>query len=413
MPYHVDAMNADCDGFAVVKDDDGTVLGCHRTQGQAERQMAALYASEADQEDDDAYEMDEERADPVAPKEDQIEGSSKNDPGSASDKSGDISLSAETETALDTKASEHNQKMTDDDRPNWTRVRVGALRSVYRRGSGAFSGSHRPGIGRAQWSMARVNAFLFLARTGRPNNPKYVGDNDLLHSDHPRYSEQKREASFSPNQAMRNEAKFGLKMREEYGRGGTEVGVARARDIANGSNLSLDTVKRMVSFFARHEVDKKGKGFTPDQEGYPSAGRIAWALWGGDPGRSWAERIVAQTRGLNTRDLDASLEWSDKQVILHETLHEIVEKTGLFEKDVSNNGAHYNQISPFSSSGIVCANCVFYMGGQKCAIVAGNILPGGICKFWIINETLLTITKQETPKRNEISEMLASWNLTD
>jgi hypothetical protein len=52
----------------------------------------------------------------------------------------------------------------------------------------------------------------------------------------------------------------------------------------------------MVSFFARHEVDKQGQGYTPDEDGYPSAGRIAWALWGGDPGRAWAEAIVDSTR---------------------------------------------------------------------------------------------------------------------
>jgi hypothetical protein len=49
----------------------------------------------------------------------------------------------------------------------------------------------------------------------------------------------------------------------------------------------------MVSYFARHEVDKQGQGWSPGEDGYPSAGRIAWALWGGDPGRSWAEEILA------------------------------------------------------------------------------------------------------------------------
>lgn len=50
----------------------------------------------------------------------------------------------------------------------------------------------------------------------------------------------------------------------------------------------------MVSYFARHEIDKQGEGWSPGEDGYPSAGRIAWALWGGDPGRSWAEAIVAE-----------------------------------------------------------------------------------------------------------------------
>lgn len=96
----------------------------------------------------------------------------------------------------------------------------------------------------------------------------------------------------TPNDGMKAEARRGLEWRKEYGRGGTAVGVARARDIANGANLPIETVRRMRSFFARHEVDKQGKGFSPGEEGYPSAGRIAWALWGGDPGQRWANSIV-------------------------------------------------------------------------------------------------------------------------
>ena len=93
-----------------------------------------------------------------------------------------------------------------------------------------------------------------------------------------------------PTEAMAEEAERGLAWREEFGRGGTEVGVARARDLKNRVNLSPETVRRMVSYFARHEVDKEAQGFSPGEEGYPSAGRIAWALWGGDPGQSWANR---------------------------------------------------------------------------------------------------------------------------
>ena len=93
---------------------------------------------------------------------------------------------------------------------------------------------------------------------------------------------------------MAAEAERGLAWREEYGRGGTEVGVARARDIKNRKNLSPDTVRRMKSYFARHEVDKQAEGFSPGEDGYPSAGRIAWALWGGDAGQSWANRKSEQ-----------------------------------------------------------------------------------------------------------------------
>jgi hypothetical protein len=93
----------------------------------------------------------------------------------------------------------------------------------------------------------------------------------------------------TPNEAMKEEAQRGLDWRNEFGRGGTEVGIARARDIVNGRDLSEETIGRMVSYFARHEVDKEAEGFRPGEDGYPSNGRIAWALWGGDPGKTWAE----------------------------------------------------------------------------------------------------------------------------
>lgn len=102
------------------------------------------------------------------------------------------------------------------------------------------------------------------------------------------------QVNLKPTAAMAEEAARGLAWREEYGRGGTAVGVARARDLKNRKNLSPRTVRRMKSYFARHEVDKQGEGFSPGEEGYPSAGRIAWALWGGDAGQSWANEKVRQ-----------------------------------------------------------------------------------------------------------------------
>lgn len=99
----------------------------------------------------------------------------------------------------------------------------------------------------------------------------------------------------TPTSGMREEARKGLEWRKEFGRGGTSVGVSRARDIING-DLSLSSIKRMFSFFSRHEVDKKAEGFKQGEEGYPSAGRIAWALWGGDAGFSWSKKKVAQIK---------------------------------------------------------------------------------------------------------------------
>ncbi len=106
-----------------------------------------------------------------------------------------------------------------------------------------------------------------------------------------------------PTEAMAEEAQKGLDWRKEFGRGGTEVGVARARQLTNRQELSADTVRRMHSYFSRHEVDKEGEGFSPGEDGYPSAGRIAWALWGGDVGQSWARN---KDRQLDKIDEEAT-----------------------------------------------------------------------------------------------------------
>ena len=98
--------------------------------------------------------------------------------------------------------------------------------------------------------------------------------------------------SFSPPEAAQNAAKLGLELRDKFDRGGTEVGVARARDLSNGRNLSKDTVQRMVSFFARHggQVDRRDAQWANKQD--PSPQWIAWLLWGGDPGRKWANSVL-------------------------------------------------------------------------------------------------------------------------
>ena len=98
--------------------------------------------------------------------------------------------------------------------------------------------------------------------------------------------------TYTPNAGMKAAARRALKWKED-GKAtgaGTPVGWGRATDIVNGSAMSLDTVKRMYSFFSRHEVDKKGKDFYNTSN--PSNGRIMWDAWGGDAGFSWSRAIV-------------------------------------------------------------------------------------------------------------------------
>tara|TARA_R110002020_G_scaffold46539_24_gene132420 strand:- start:321 stop:2063 length:1743 start_codon:yes stop_codon:yes gene_type:complete len=115
-----------------------------------------------------------------APKKDQKKGSKKNKPDSAKDDKGKITFSKKTIDKLKSKMAEHNKK------GKGSKASLGALKAVYRRGAGAYSTSHAPKMSRDGWAMARVNAFLYLLRNGRPSNPNYKQDNDLLPSSHPR-----------------------------------------------------------------------------------------------------------------------------------------------------------------------------------------------------------------------------------
>jgi len=111
--------------------------------------------------------------------------------------------------------------------------------------------------------------------------------------------------SYKPNQSMKTAANRALEWRKKYGRGGTAVGVARARDIKNGAELSESTVKRMHSFFSRHGNNKAKHYAKKMPDGGPTAWRVAWDLWGGNAGASWAKGIVNR---LDERQEDIQME---------------------------------------------------------------------------------------------------------
>jgi hypothetical protein len=103
-------------------------------------------------------------------------------------------------------------------------------------------------------------------------------------------------ADNTPPKAVRTAARRALDWISEGKAGGgfTSVGRARASQLASGESVSLETLKRMKSFFSRHEVDKNALGFSQGEKGYPSPGRVAWDAWGGDAGFAWAESMVAR-----------------------------------------------------------------------------------------------------------------------
>jgi transcriptional regulator with XRE-family HTH domain len=109
---------------------------------------------------------------------------------------------------------------------------------------------------------------------------------------------------FVPNDGMVEAARRALAWKEEGRDGGTRVGLARANQIVNGEKLSEDTILRMYSFFSRHEVDKEAEGFSSGEEGFPSAGRVAWDLWGGDAGYAWSTRLRNKIQGEESKSTD-------------------------------------------------------------------------------------------------------------
>jgi hypothetical protein len=94
--------------------------------------------------------------------------------------------------------------------------------------------------------------------------------------------------TYKPTSGMASAARRALKWKSEGKAGGTLVGLARANQLKDREPLSASTVLRMYSFFSRHEVDKRATGFNSGEEGFPSKGRVAWDLWGGDGGYSWS-----------------------------------------------------------------------------------------------------------------------------
>jgi hypothetical protein len=102
--------------------------------------------------------------------------------------------------------------------------------------------------------------------------------------------------SYSPPQDVQDTAQRALNWISEghAGSGFTDVGRARAAQLARGDNVSEETIRRMRSYFARHEVDSQATGWNSGEDGFPTPGRVAWDAWGGDAGKRWSETIVSR-----------------------------------------------------------------------------------------------------------------------
>ena len=116
--------------------------------------------------------------------------------------------------------------------------------------------------------------------------------------------------NFKPTKTIAAAAERGLEYRKKAGgkgglsgkqakKHGIGSGVQRAVNLKNRDTMSPGTVRRMKSFFDRHQKNKAiGKGKKP----YEDRGYVAWLLWGGDPGYSWARKIVRQMNSADKKD---------------------------------------------------------------------------------------------------------------
>lgn len=202
------------------------------------------------------------RKTPAKPSE-RRKGSKRNPPGSAKKPNPSIKVSEETRKRLQSLMSEHNKK------GKGSRASMGALLTVYRRGAGAFSRSHAPNMSRGGWGIARVKAFLYLLRNGRPSNPNYKQDNDLLPKGHPR----SRKATATEGNEMNAEAveyqgrqvtlnkpfrtkgaakKFAVYVKNESG----NVVIVRFGD--PNMEIKRDDPGRRKNFRSRHNCDSPG-----------------------------------------------------------------------------------------------------------------------------------------------------------
>lgn len=136
-----------------------------------------------------------------------------------------------------------------------------------------------------------------------------ISEEALAWAENPEWAERYGHIDFRPPQSVADAAARGLELRKKHKRGGLSPqeagkagigsGVTRATSLKNRQQLSPETIGRMVSYFARHAVDLRSEAARKSSE--PTAGEIAWLLWGGNPGKAWAEKVKAQMERADER----------------------------------------------------------------------------------------------------------------
>lgn len=302
MPYHVGEKGSyGCSGYPAVKED-GTVMGCHKTKEEAANQIYAINQSEGNIDNKEIGIKDPEKW-PVSKANPCWEGYTQRGmkPGKggrmvpncvpvskaeAPIVEGDFVIAMTTEGAV---VGQVEHIMTE----GGTYGQPGNPYAVE-------STPQNPAVairileeddGVYYYTPYSIGALLSdVQRINMPN----ISMEDYEDEDDEKYMD--KAEGYSPPAGARAAARKAIKFKEDgKAKGaGTAVGWTRARQLANGETLSLSTVKRMYSYFSRHEVDKKGKDW--GNQANPSNGYIMWLAWGGDAGYSWSRKIVAREK---------------------------------------------------------------------------------------------------------------------
>jgi len=270
MPYHVGEKGSyGCSGYPAVKDD-GTVMGCHKTREAAAGQIYAINQSEGNIEDKTEMGIKDPEKWPVSKAGDMIE-------------EGNYVMGITSEGVVHGRV-EHIM---------WEGGTLGEAGSEYSLESmppenPAMSVRIFKQEDEGYWKETAYSIGMMYKDAVKLDE---LDGHTMDGEDYDMIMMAKAE-TYSPNAGMKAAARRALRWKEE-GKAtgaGTPVGWGRATDIVAGRSMSLSVVRRMYSFFSRHEVDKKGKDFYNTSN--PSNGRIMWDAWGGDAGFSWSRAIV-------------------------------------------------------------------------------------------------------------------------
>jgi hypothetical protein len=287
MPYSIGAQGSyGCSGYPVVKDDDKQVMGCHDTREAAGNQIAAIEANE--------------KGVGIANPEEWPIGKAETDKDGMGSRAGQPYAASNKDSVLKDPKKKPRRSIGGAGRSS-----AGAVATT---GGGTGMGTKMEDEENYDLSNRVVSTEKdspcwdgYVQRGIKPGEnggmvpncvPVEKADDYYEDGDDVEYGDVSKAEGYSPPAGARAAARRAIKFKEDgkAAGAGTAVGWTRARQLANGETLSLSTVKRMYSYFSRHEVDKKGKDW--GNQANPSNGYIMWLAWGGDAGYSWSRKIA-------------------------------------------------------------------------------------------------------------------------